>query len=80
MAFVEGGEISIVLNYGPESDWVRNVQAAGSAGVVYRGKRYQLASPRVVPIDSAGLPAALRVVRTPARSALHGTMVPVIAA
>jgi deazaflavin-dependent oxidoreductase (nitroreductase family) len=27
MAFVDGGEPSVVLNYGTESDWVRNVQA-----------------------------------------------------
>jgi deazaflavin-dependent oxidoreductase (nitroreductase family) len=29
MAFVVGGEFVVFLNYGTESDWVRNVQAAG---------------------------------------------------
>ncbi|HJT95569.1 MAG TPA: nitroreductase family deazaflavin-dependent oxidoreductase [Mycobacterium sp.] len=51
MAFVEGSELSVVLNYGAKSDWVSNVQAAGSAGVVHRGRRYRLTDPRVVPID-----------------------------
>jgi deazaflavin-dependent oxidoreductase (nitroreductase family) len=76
MAFVEDGKISVVLNYGSESDWVRNVQTAGSAVVVYRGQRYQLTGPRVIPIDSADLPPAVRVIRASARNALHGTLTP----
>lgn len=76
MAFVDGGKLSVVLNYGTESDWVRNVQATGSAGVVHRGEHYRLTDPRVIPIDSPDLPSAMRVVRTPARSALHGTLAP----
>jgi len=31
MAFVEDGGVSVVLNYGTKSDWVRNVESAGSA-------------------------------------------------
>lgn len=60
MAFVGGGEIRVVLNYGTESDWLRNVQAAGSARVVHRGQRYRLTDPRIVAGDS--------------RSALHATL------
>jgi deazaflavin-dependent oxidoreductase (nitroreductase family) len=75
MAFVEAGGLSVVLNYGMESDWVLNVQAAGSAEVVHRGQRYRLTDPRVIPIDSLDLPAAVRVVHTPAGSAFHGTLV-----
>ena len=74
MAFVDGGALSVVLNYGATSDWVRNVQAVGSAGVVHRGKRYRLTDPRVIPIDSPELPPGVRAVRTSARSALHGTL------
>jgi deazaflavin-dependent oxidoreductase (nitroreductase family) len=77
MAFVGDDELVVVLNYGAGSDWVRNVQAAGSAGILHRGKRYRLIDPRVVPIDTPGLPAALRAVGTPSRCALHGTLVPV---
>lgn len=35
MAFVEADKLSVALNCGTESDWVRNVQAAGSARVVH---------------------------------------------
>ncbi|WP_236054811.1 nitroreductase family deazaflavin-dependent oxidoreductase [Mycobacterium sp. SM1] len=76
MAFVEDGKLSVVLDYGTESDWVRNVQAAGSAGVLHRGKHYQLTGPSVIPIDSADLPQAVRVVRASARNALQGTLAP----
>jgi deazaflavin-dependent oxidoreductase (nitroreductase family) len=76
MAFVEGGELAVVLNYGTESDWVRNVQVAGSAGVVHRGKHYELTNPRVIPIDSPDLPTGVQLVRTSRRSALHATLAP----
>jgi deazaflavin-dependent oxidoreductase (nitroreductase family) len=64
MAFVEDSELSVTLNYGEKSDWVRNVQAAGSAVVRHHGKRYTLTDPRV------------RAVGDSARKALHGTLHP----
>ncbi|OBJ81078.1 hypothetical protein A9W96_29475 [Mycobacterium sp. 1245852.3] len=74
MAFVEGDAISIVLNYGTTSDWVRNVQAAGSADVVHQGRRYRLTDPRVIPTGSAELPPVVRAMRAKDRSALHGVL------
>ncbi len=74
MSFVEGGYLSVVLNYGARADWVRNVQAAGSAGVDYRGRRYQLTNPLVLPLDSLDLPAPVRAIRVSAKSALHGRL------
>jgi deazaflavin-dependent oxidoreductase (nitroreductase family) len=74
MAFVVDGEFVVVLNYGTQSDWVRNVEAAGWAGVLHRGKRFRLTHPRVVPIESAGLAAAIATGK--AWSALQGTLVP----
>jgi deazaflavin-dependent oxidoreductase (nitroreductase family) len=74
MAFVEDGSVSVVLNYGAKSDWVRNVEAAGSAVVVHQRKRYKLTDPRVVPIDSPELPPGVRSVGVSSRSALHGTL------
>jgi deazaflavin-dependent oxidoreductase (nitroreductase family) len=74
MAFVEDGSVSVVLNYGAKSDWVRNVEAAGSATVVHQRKRYKLTDPRVVPIDSPELPPGVRSVGVSSRSALHGTL------
>ena len=76
MAFVEDATICVVLNYGTGSDWVRNVQAAGSAGVVHRGRRYRLTDPRVIPIGSADLPPAVRTSSASTRSALVGTLTP----
>lgn len=74
MAFFESGKIAVMLNYGTESDWVRNVQAAGEATVIHRGRRYQLTDPQVVPADSPDLPPSLRTAGTRARSALYGAV------
>jgi deazaflavin-dependent oxidoreductase (nitroreductase family) len=38
----------LVVRYGPESDWVRNIVAAGRARLVVDGQEHLLASPRVV--------------------------------
>jgi len=76
MAFVHDREFLVVLNYSATSDWVRNVQAAGSATIRYGNRCYRLDEPRVVPIDSPGLPRALRTVRTPERCALRGSLIP----
>lgn len=75
MVFIAGDELVVVLNYGTGSDWIRNVAAAGSAGVLHRGRRYRLTNPRVIPVDSADLPGAVRSVRTPGRSALHAVLI-----
>ena len=38
----------IALTYGPESDWVRNVLAAGGCDVISRGRTIKLTEPEVV--------------------------------
>ena len=38
----------IALTYGPDSDWVRNVLAAGGCDVVMRGHTIHLTEPEVV--------------------------------
>ncbi|MEW2478839.1 nitroreductase family deazaflavin-dependent oxidoreductase [Mycobacterium sp. NPDC049093] len=48
MAFVDHKSVSVVLNYGERSDWVRNVRAAGTASVRHRGQRYLLTNPRII--------------------------------
>lgn len=67
MAFVDSKSVSVVLNYGEHSDWVRNVRAAGSAQLVHRGKHYQLSNPRIIPAtdQKARLVATLTPVSTP---------------
>jgi hypothetical protein len=41
----------IALTYGSESDWVRNVVAAGGCVLVTRGRRRRLATPTIVRDD-----------------------------
>jgi deazaflavin-dependent oxidoreductase (nitroreductase family) len=42
------GGFAIVIAYGHESDWLRNLHAAGGAELIKRGKRYTLTNPRIV--------------------------------
>jgi deazaflavin-dependent oxidoreductase (nitroreductase family) len=46
--FRRGDGYVIALMYGPGSQWVRNVLAAGAADVETRGKRLHLVGPEVV--------------------------------
>lgn len=43
----------MVVRYGPNSDWVQNVLAAGTATLRMDGEEYQLVSPRLVSQDEA---------------------------
>lgn len=38
----------VALTYGSQSEWVKNVLAAGGCELRTRGKRYQLSAPKVV--------------------------------
>ncbi|WP_293306469.1 nitroreductase family deazaflavin-dependent oxidoreductase [Mycolicibacterium sp.] len=60
-AFRRGDDFVIALTYGPESDWVRNVTAAGGCDLESRGRRYRLANPRVYRDEEAtDMPAPIR--------------------
>jgi deazaflavin-dependent oxidoreductase (nitroreductase family) len=59
----------IALTYGADSQWVRNVMAAGEAFVLTRGDRLRLVEPQVVHDPSAAL------VPTPVRPILRATKV-----
>ena len=39
--------------FGPETNWVRNVLAAGDATVVWKGGRHRVTAPRLVDLDTA---------------------------
>lgn len=58
----EGG-FEIALTYGPDTDWVKNVAAAGGAEMKYRGQIHRLTSPRMVqnPRDTAA-PRPVRLI------------------
>ncbi len=59
--FRSGDAYVIALSYGPESDWVRNVIAAGGCDVESRGRTIHLEDPRIVTDPTVTLvPAAIR--------------------
>ena len=48
IVFPDGNEFVIVLTYGAETDWVKNVTAAGGCTVEYRRRTIHLVRPRIV--------------------------------
>jgi len=45
--FVRGDRYVVALTYGPDTDWLRNVRAAGGCTLTTRGRVVPLRSPRV---------------------------------
>jgi deazaflavin-dependent oxidoreductase (nitroreductase family) len=68
--FRRPGGFSIVIAYGHESDWLRNLYAAGGAHLTCRARRYALSNPRVVsgPEALAQLPFYGRLISRGTRS------------
>jgi deazaflavin-dependent oxidoreductase (nitroreductase family) len=62
-ARVQGDTFWIPLTFGTESDWCRNVRAAGGCRIKWRGIEYTATDPRLVTVD---------VARREARSAFKG--------
>lgn len=52
-AFRRGNGFVIALTYGSQTDWVRNVLAAGGCEIEARRRRYQVGNPTVYRDDSA---------------------------
>jgi deazaflavin-dependent oxidoreductase (nitroreductase family) len=48
MLFGSGTRRVIAMTYGPDTDWARNVEAAGSATVAQRGRTLRLGEPRLI--------------------------------
>ncbi len=48
LAFRTATGFVFLIGYGVQSDWVRNLLAAGSGRVVHRGRTYEVEDPRVV--------------------------------
>ena len=53
-AFRRGEEIIVVLSYGTQSDWPRNLVAARGGGVIRLGRRGSLDGLQIVPVADAG--------------------------
>ena len=45
-AFRRESDYVFVMTYGPDVDWVRNVEAAGECDIETRGRRVHLVQPR----------------------------------
>jgi deazaflavin-dependent oxidoreductase (nitroreductase family) len=59
--FRNGEDYIIALPYGPGTDWVRNVLAAGGCEITSRGSRISVGTPRVVTDDGrSGVPPGAR--------------------
>lgn len=43
----------IPMPFGPETDWTRNVLAAGGSSIRWKGRRYELTSPEIIDAESA---------------------------
>lgn len=61
--FVRDNAYVFALTYGVQSDWVRNVQAAGGCELISRRKTVQLTAPRLEHTESRGdLPLVVRTI------------------
>ncbi len=52
-AFPTDDGVAILLSYGPDRDWLKNLTAAGGGRVVRRGRSRAVTDPRVVTRDEA---------------------------
>ena len=52
-AFRRDGVVAVGANFGAQSDWVKNVLAAGGYRMTMRGHRLRLSEPRLVPLEEA---------------------------
>ncbi|HEX8731713.1 MAG TPA: nitroreductase family deazaflavin-dependent oxidoreductase [Ktedonobacterales bacterium] len=61
--FRDGDDYLFALTYGADTDWLKNVLAAGGCEIVTRGQRIRLTNPRLVTDASAGwAPLPVRLV------------------
>jgi deazaflavin-dependent oxidoreductase (nitroreductase family) len=56
MAFRQGDAVLIALTYGPATDWVRNIQASGTARLVMKDGAFALSDPHLIEGDPRSLP------------------------
>ncbi|HEX5252660.1 MAG TPA: nitroreductase family deazaflavin-dependent oxidoreductase [Mycobacterium sp.] len=53
--------VAILLTYGPDRDWLKNLKAAGGGRLRSKGKSFGIADPRVVTKDEAAARVTRRV-------------------
>ena len=47
-AWVDDESVIVALTYGPGTDWLKNLEAAGGGEIITRGKRYRVGPPRLI--------------------------------
>ena len=63
-----GDRYVLALTYGPDTDWVKNVMAAGGCELLTRGKHLELTAPRLFHDEARG---EIRVVERTILGLLH---------
>lgn len=63
--------VAVLLAYGPDRDWVKNLQAAGGGRVTLSGKTFDVTNPQVVPTAQA-----VELLKSPWRQLLGHAGVP----
>jgi deazaflavin-dependent oxidoreductase (nitroreductase family) len=59
----DGDTAIIALTYGPDTDWLKNLTAAGGGQLVFRGHRYEIGAPEIVDDEGARrMPSVVRLV------------------
>lgn len=76
LAWVEKNKLSIPLTYGVESDWVRNVLAAGEFTLVRGGETFKVTGPRILPPDSPDIVGFAQHLARPLDGVLFGQLAP----
>ncbi len=69
-AWVSGNKMTVILYYGADTDWVRNVIAANGSAAVRAGRKMTITNPRIVDTDSPELSRFARTISLRARKAL----------
>lgn len=64
LAFVRGDQVAFLVGYGLQSDWVRNLLAAGQGGLEHRRRHYAMTGVTLVPSPEGRslLPVPLQLV------------------
>ncbi|RAV03888.1 nitroreductase family deazaflavin-dependent oxidoreductase [Mycolicibacter senuensis] len=75
-AFAKDDNVGILLPYGDNTDWIRNVLAAGQCTLQRRGRKYTVTDLRVVATDSPELPPTARRLGRPFKHTLAGKLQP----
>ncbi|EFV13942.1 nitroreductase family deazaflavin-dependent oxidoreductase [Segniliparus rugosus] len=57
----------VILTYGPDRDWLKNLAAAKGGEVVHLGKTVSIGPPRVLPKAEAVLPRLANAIATAAK-------------